>query len=819
MGMGAFGSGRSSGGAAWLLFIFSLASRSGAQPVFPRPALVPLAERPGALISGDWNGDGRLDIAVLHPASGKLSVLLNAGSSEPEAVLGRPRTYSVGLSPLSVDAGDLDRKDGLDLFVTSSGSSTATVLLNRGDGTFDEGKTLDLDLSPRVGRLADLDSDGKLDAVVGTAKSKDLLVFLGDGRGGFGKRREVEIGGNPHAIAVEDFDGDGVIDVTAVYANSEVGGVQWLRGIGDGRFDAPERTSLDEVDGAVPRLVAPGDFDGDGLIDMGVATDNELLLRLRFQRGGAFDVSRLGKVPAGDVELLRAADFDADGRLDLIVPLENPGADGIRIWKGEPSGNFSVLGDVLVGGPLQDALILDLDGDGVVDFIGSQVEPEGILVVRGTGPGRLGVRATVDLGSSPKVLKAVDLDGDSALELLAVSASSVHFVRPTAAGSFERRARRDFGGRAFEDAAVLSVDGGVRSAIALLDLAREDVLVLPLGVDGPGSDSTSLSTDELPRRLAAADLDGDGSDDIAISHIEGAELRIFFQPAAEGAAGRKLDLALNATPTAIDAGDLDGDGLLDLAVGTKAGLTLLLNEGEGHSFRRAELADFKAPTELRVFGGEAGSPARVALAISQKAIVLLAPATEVDPEIHAVRFDDDVEALEVADVTGDGEPDLLCAVRNAVLLSRGNPERDFGEPESYPVGSSPRAIVVGVFEPLGRIDCATADAGAKGLSILHGTALPVPPPGRFLRGDSDGDGRVLITDPVLLLSWLFRGGPPPVCADAADTDDSGDLNLTDAINVLEFLFRGGPPPAPPGPRECGPDVKPDDLPSCGGRGC
>jgi hypothetical protein len=81
----------------------------------------------------------------------------------------------------------------------------------------------------------------------------------------------------------------------------------------------------------------------------------------------------------------------------------------------------------------------------------------------------------------------------------------------------------------------------------------------------------------------------------------------------------------------------------------------------------------------------------------------------------------------------------------------------------------------------------------------------------FRRGDSNGDGSVDLTDPIVVLLYLFHGHGFPACESASDADDNGELELTDAIRVLNFLFSGGPPPAPPGPYEPGIDPSPDEL--------
>jgi len=63
--------------------------------------------------------------------------------------------------------------------------------------------------------------------------------------------------------------------------------------------------------------------------------------------------------------------------------------------------------------------------------------------------------------------------------------------------------------------------------------------------------------------------------------------------------------------------------------------------------------------------------------------------------------------------------------------------------------------------------------------------------GVFLRGDSNSDGTVDISDPVATLNFLFLGGEEPSCFDALDADDDGGIVITDAIFVLDFLFQGG----------------------------
>jgi len=112
----------------------------------------------------------------------------------------------------------------------------------------------------------------------------------------------------------------------------------------------------------------------------------------------------------------------------------------------------------------------------------------------------------------------------------------------------------------------------------------------------------------------------------------------------------------------------------------------------------------------------------------------------------------------------------------------------------------------------------TFDGGARYLSFL-----PKTEPGIlrivgditfFIRGDSNRDEAINISDPIHILSFLFLGGTTLSCPDAADADDNGAVEITDAIALLNFLFLGAASLPPPYP-EAGTDPSPDQVGGCG----
>ena len=78
------------------------------------------------------------------------------------------------------------------------------------------------------------------------------------------------------------------------------------------------------------------------------------------------------------------------------------------------------------------------------------------------------------------------------------------------------------------------------------------------------------------------------------------------------------------------------------------------------------------------------------------------------------------------------------------------------------------------------------------------------PVNEFIRGDSNDDGLLNVSDAVFTLSFLFIGDELPECVAAADSNDDGTVNITDVIRALNYLFMGGagaPPPPFPEPGE------------------
>ena len=81
----------------------------------------------------------------------------------------------------------------------------------------------------------------------------------------------------------------------------------------------------------------------------------------------------------------------------------------------------------------------------------------------------------------------------------------------------------------------------------------------------------------------------------------------------------------------------------------------------------------------------------------------------------------------------------------------------------------------------------------------------------FIRGDTDANGSIDVSDAVGIFNYLFLSGEEPPCLRAADTNDSEAVDITDGIYILTYLFLGGAAPPAPFP-ECGRHPALPDLP-------
>ncbi len=780
--------------------------------------------RVAALASGDLDSDGSPDVVLAYDGSPAIDVLRGTGSAE--LPFRAAVSHDVGGGAVHIAIGDVDGRLGPDLFVVNSGSSSVSLLLNRGDGTFGDAREFPVGLGPRVGQLADLDGDGALDAVTTNLASFDVHVLLGDGVGGFAEVQRLRVGDNPHYVVVADFDGDRVPDVAVAHRDDRLttGAVSCFRGRGDGTFDAAVVTDLAEVD-VVPRIIAQGDLDGDGDADLAVLTSKGGLLLLANRGACEFDVTVLGegsgRAGVGFFDgFLISSDFDGDRVLDLVAPIELDGNSGFRVHRGSGDGAFDAL-DVFLDGPVSHLATGDFTGDGAPDVLVAWADRPALGIVPGLSGGGLATRSVVRTDAPPRAIAVSDFDGDRHGDIVVMGPSSVQVFRSVAPSSpWETglSALRSVAleGRALQDVAAGDFDRAGsragRAEVVVSDLAGGEVVVLRPDADGAVERVTAWSVDPLPTRLASGDLDGDGRLDLVVAHRAGTTVTVILAAGDEPDPARRATLDVGAAQTSLVVGAIDAGPTVDLAVSTRSALVVRAGDGRGGFSGDAAWPDLSGAQAVRVASIGGSTVGDLVLTLGQRLVVAI-DVTSPGARIESVELGTEIRPLAVADVDADGLDDVITASPDAVHVLAGDPNALLSPPRAYRVGLSPLSLAITDVDRDGALDCVSADFGSRALSVLHGRRSRVPADARLRRGDVDGSGAVQLTDAVFLLDYLFRGGPPPPCDDAADANDDGGANLADAVTVLDYLFRGGRRPPDPGPDGCGLDPTPDSL-SC-----
>jgi hypothetical protein len=222
-----------------------------------------------SLAVADFNGDGRLDVAVTsrlgYGKNGYVgSILVFFGKGD--GTFGKPDTYWLGGQPYAVAAGDFNRDGHPDLAVVQFGGRSVSIFINDGNGKFTHTRTYKCGGEGDYVAIADLRHDGKLDLIISAGGAGEIAVLLGNGDGTFGNASfytTEPLGQGPQGVAIADFRG-GNRDIAVVLSNGYPG---LFYGNGDGTFQPA--VHITGVDYRGYALTA-GDFKKGGRPDLAV---------------------------------------------------------------------------------------------------------------------------------------------------------------------------------------------------------------------------------------------------------------------------------------------------------------------------------------------------------------------------------------------------------------------------------------------------------------------------------------------------------------------------------------------------------------------
>ncbi len=597
-------------------------------------------------------------------------------------------------------------------------------------------KRIQVDTTPGDLAVADFNGDDILDVITANEVPDTLSLALGQGDGSFALRTDILIGTdpnfgigiNPDAIVAGDFNEDGAMDV--VTANLFGNSISFVPGNGQGSFGAP----TEYASGISPQSVVAADFNGDDQLD--VATPNTATDDVSIFLGngdGTFDTAvhyTVGDTP----RFLRAADFNGDNVPDLAAANSGSFGGTVSVLLGAGDGTFGAQ-MVFSTGSGTDALATgDFDKNGTMDIAANRGGLSGDIVgiYSGNGDGTFTLDSDIPL-PSVNFLESVDLDEDGNLDLL------VSFI-------------------------------GQQFGVQILNGAGDGTFTLGDVLDGA----------QFPDRVVPADLNDDGSLDLALVNTQSDDVSIFLA-SADGVFddGR---YAVGARPFRVELNHMDSDANLDAVVlngdnssSPMYSLSVLLGGGDGQFMDSVETTVASEPVDLATgdLNGDTLADALVSRCCDGAVDVLLSDGMGGFSSTTPITVGTGLAVLALGDIDGDGELDLVSVERFSqstdLTVRLGNGDGTFADSLAF-VGA-PNAMDIILVDMNGDESLDAVVGAFAGIYIAPG----------------NGDGT--FTEPSML---GIPGGPMGLAIGDVNNDGNPDVAMvaSSAADLLIALGNG-----------------------------
>jgi hypothetical protein len=772
-----------------------------------------------SMVKGDFNGDGFVDFTVVgfscangtgYPAN-SIAVYLGNG----DGTFKPPTYYSVGSCPDQVAvARTRGANAAQDIIVIDN--NNVWVLLGKGDGTFEDARLAGnfTNYSLTAVTVGDFNGDGKVDLAVSlfgglvpanTGLYDAIGVLLGNGDGTFqAPLLSQSPADNNYDIAVGDFNNDGKLDVLTRPGLGQHG-LYLSLGNGDGTFLPAYLVWTEPISIFVPLLngintIAVGDFNGDGNLDVALNVNGARVDVLLGTGTGTFAPVNsyvINQHQTGNgLGHIAAAQLTDSGHLDLVTTTGF--GSTLALFYGNGDGTFQT--PTVLPLPEEDTdpfIVADVNGDGKSDIVtGTDAlssysgAPQYLTVLLNHGNGNFGdspllfaaasaVSNNQATASNAIGLTLADLTGNGKLDLVTTdwdipietlsngqipmpptvnpqtqqvdTHGSISVLPGNGDASFGTEVQYETGARPIAVAAA-DLDGDGKQDLVTVNAAENDLSILKGNGDRTFQPAITIAVGTNPNAIAVADFNGDGKPDIAVTNLVDNTVSILINQSTAGSISfaAPVNYSVDTYPSGVVARDFNHDGKLDLAVlnsgnyfssDPHTSLSILLGNGDG---------TFQSATSQQLWTQYGG------------------------------------DAIAAADF-GRGQIDLAVAnfSINRLMILKGNGDGTFTQAGVYQVGFGPEGIVAADFNGDGKIDFVVNNLNDNTITIFLGN------------GDATFAPAAQRTDDVTRpFGWATWGYPAFITAGDLNGDGKPEIVTTHIFEAAASVLRNTTPSVP-----------------------